>query len=90
MTAFFIGVLGAFAVVAPLCIGAIMGWKAHAAYTAHLEALQPPPPEQEPPSAEQMRRFMEDQEAFEAMLHYSPETAYGLTGDPLRDIAGKE
>jgi len=89
MTAFFIGVLGALTVLAPLCIGAFMGWKAHAAYTAHLEALQPPP-EHEPPSAEQMRRFKEDQEAFEAMLHYSPEMAYGVTGDPLRDLAGKE
>lgn len=90
MTAFFIGVLGALTVVVPLCIGAIIGWKAHSVYRSHLEELAPAAPELPSPTDEQMRQFKEDQEAFEAMLHYSPEMAYGITGDPLRDAARRE
>ena len=55
-----------------------------------LEELTPAAPELPSPTDEQMRQFKEDQEAFEAMLHYSPEMAYGITGDPLRDAARRE
>ena len=87
MTSFLFGVLGAFAVIVLLCTGAILGWKAHAFV---LEHRAPEPAPQHTPTAEELRRFKEDQEAFEAMLHYSPEMAYGVTGNALQDAARKE
>lgn len=87
MTSFLSGVLGALAVVVLLCTGAILGWKAHAFVWEHRAPEAAP---QHTPTAEEIRRFKEDQEAFEAMLHYSPEMAYGVTGNALQDAARKE
>ena len=90
MTAFLLGVLGALSVLALLSTGAIIGWKARTAYTAHLEALRPPAPEPHEMTPEELERFRQDQEAFETMLHYSPEIAYGLQSDPLQEMARKK
>ena len=87
MTAFLLGAFGAVLVIAPLCIGAIIGWKAHDKYTA---SLQPSAPEMRQPTEAELAQFKADQEAFEAMLHYSSERAYGLINDDLQELARKE
>lgn len=90
MTYVIYGAVGAIAVLLLLLSGAIIGWKAHGVYTAHLAAMQPAAPEPRQPTPEEVRQFMEDQEAFSTMLHYSPEIAYGFESDPLQEMARKE
>ena len=90
MSVFLFGAAGAISVLLLFIGGAIIGWKAHSKYTAHLESLRPAPVEHHTPTAEEMERFREDQEAFEAMLHYSPAMAYGIINDPLKEAARKE
>lgn len=90
MTAFVFGAVGALAVLLLFIGGAIMGWKARETYTKHLDSLRPAAPELQQPSPEELKQFMEDQEAFSAMLHYSPERAYGLVEDELQELARKE
>lgn len=87
MMAFFCGAFGAILVLALLSTGAFLGWKAHEKYSA---SAAPPQVELPQPTPEQLRQFAEDQEAFSAMLHYSPEMAYGITGDPLKEIGRTE
>lgn len=73
MTNFVYGCLGVLAVLALLSIGAFLGWKLHGAYDRHNRRVV-----REGVTEEQLRRFHADQEAFSAMMNYSPEIAYGL------------
>lgn len=73
MTNIIYGAIGVIAVLALLCIGAILGWRGHTAYDKHNRKVV-----REGVTEEQIRRFHADQEAFSAMINYSPETAYGL------------
>ena len=90
MNMFLLGAGGAILVLLLFIGGAFMGWKARGAYARHLESLRPAPRDVHQPSEEELRQFMEDQEAFSTMLHYSPEIAYGIASDPLQEAAKKE
>ena len=86
MTYVLLGAVGAISVLLLFISGAIIGWTANVRYRQHLEALRPAAAEPAKPTPEQLAQFKADQEAFEAMLHYSPEIAYGLQNDPLKAI----
>ena len=90
MTPFFLGVLVVVLVDGLFALGMWLGWSARIRYEKHLESLQPEAPEPQAMTPEQMEQFRQDQEAFETMLHYSPEIAYELITDPLQELARKE
>jgi predicted negative regulator of RcsB-dependent stress response len=71
MINFLIGAAGMLAVLGLLVLGAFFGWKARERFQA--KAVQ------EVSEAER-RRFEAEQQAFESMLNYNVDTAYGLTG----------
>ena len=71
MINFLIGAAGMLAVLGLLVLGAFFGWKAKERFQA--KAVQ------EVSEAER-RRFEAEQQAFESMLNYNADTAYGLTG----------
>ena len=73
MTNILYGSIGVIAVLVLLFIGAFLGWKLRVAYDQHNRNVV-----REGVTEEQIRRFHADQEAFSAMINYSPETAYGL------------
>ena len=73
MTNFVYGCLGVLAVLVLLSIGAFAGWKLHGAYDRHNRRVV-----REGVTEEQIRRYHADQEAFAAMMNYSPEIAYDL------------
>ena len=73
MTYFVYGCLGVLAVLALLSIGAFLGWRLRVAYDRHNRKVV-----QEGVTEEQLKRFRMDQEAFDAMMNYSTEVAYGL------------
>lgn len=80
-------VYGAVGVVAVLLLffgGAIIGWKARVAYEKHNNRIV-----REELTEEKKRQFLADQEAFDAMINYSPAIAYG-TQKPLAELAKKE
>lgn len=81
MIAVFYGAAGAILVLAVLSLGICAGWKAR-------ERLGRPAAAQEE-NEEEQRRFREQQRAFEDMLHYNIDTAYGR-GDVLSRLAGGE
>ena len=70
----FFSALGALAAVALLGLTAAVGWAAGAA-RRHGGRGQARRTDQE-----EHRRLLAEQKAFEAVLSYSPETAYGLGG----------
>lgn len=73
MTNFVYGAIGVLAVLMLLSIGAFLGWKVRSAYDRHNRKVV-----REGVTEEQIRRFHADQEAFTAMMNYSPEIAYDL------------
>lgn len=78
------GAVGVIAVLLLFIGGAILGWRLHKAYLAHNTRVV-----REELTDEQRRKFQADQAAFEAMLNYSTETAYGLN-PTLEELAKKE
>ena len=91
---FVVGALGGLFVFVLFVSGMYVGWAARSYFEERIEekaeALRPAAPEIQPMTAEQIQEFKEDQEAFSTMLHYSPEQAYGITGDPLPKLTKKE
>ncbi len=81
MIAVLYGALGALSVLALLSLGAAIGWKARS-----LQEMRRGVAEE---SDEEKRRFMEEQSAFENMLHYNIDTAYGRDRD-LEELLGGE
>ena len=81
MTNILYGSIGVIAVLVLLFIGAFLGWKLRIAYDRHNRKVV-----REGVTEEQIRRFHADQEAFSAMMNYSPEIAYDLpvTKEELR------
>ena len=71
MINFLLGAAGMLAVLGLLILGAFFGWKARELF--QVNAVQ------EVSEAER-RRFEAEQQAFESMLNYNADTAYGLTG----------
>lgn len=91
---FVIGCLGAIIVLGLFFGGAYVGWSVRTYFEERVdekvEDLRPELPSPTQMSPEQIQQFKEDQEAFETMLHYSSEQAYGVKVDPLSQLARKE
>lgn len=77
------GAVGVLAVLLFLFGGAVLGWKARVAYEEHNKKVI-----RQELTEEERRKFQESQEAFEAMLNYNVETAYG-TQPTLTELAKK-
>ena len=70
---FIFGAVGAVTVVALIALGVFIGWKANNAFRAHSNRVAA-----EEASEEERRQLIADQRAFESMLSYNQDTAYGL------------
>lgn len=82
MDNFIFGAVGALAVIALVALGAFIGWKANNAFRAHSTRVAA-----EEASEEERLRMVADQRAFETMLNYNQDTAYGLSKG-LDEMAG--
>lgn len=67
------GALGVLVVLALLALGIFVGWKANTAFRLHSTRVAA-----EEASEEERRQLVADQRAFESMLNYNQDTAYGL------------
>ena len=73
MTYVFYGAMGMLAVLGLLAAGTVIGWKAHGAwYERARKAVA------EEATEEERRQIVEQQRAFEGMLNYNLEQAYGM------------
>lgn len=81
MTNMIYGAAGVLSVLLLLFIGAFIGWKVRIAYEKHNRKVLV-----EQLSEEERSRLIEDQRAFEDMLHYNIDMAYG-TPQSLKDLA---
>lgn len=70
----FFSALGALAAVALLGLAAVVGWAAGAVPRCGSRR------QERFAAREERQRLLAEQKAFEAVLSYSPETAYGLGG----------
>ena len=84
MQYFVFGAVGAVSVMALLTIGVFIGWKANTAFRKHSSRVAA-----EEASEEERRQLIADQRAFETMLNYNQDTAYGLTKS-LSEMVGDE
>ena len=73
------GALGALMVLLALTLGLALGWKARDLLKIHRTVRTE--------NEEEKRRVWEEQQAFEHMLHYNMDTAYGLNAG-LGDLMG--
>ena len=73
MANFILGAVGALVVVALIAIGVFVGWQANNAFRAHSTRVAA-----EEASEEERRQLLAEQRAFESMLNYNQDTAYGL------------
>ena len=69
------GAVGMLAVLVLLAVGGFLGWKATRMYVRYRTKRV-----QEEVTQEQRRRLAAQQQAFEEMLRYNQDTAYGMTG----------
>lgn len=76
------GALGVLAVLGLLALGVFIGWKANSAFRAHSAKVAV-----QEASEEERRQLVAQQRAFESMLNYNVEAAYGMT-KPLEELAG--
>ncbi len=80
MMAVFCGAVGALLVIAVLALGVIIGWKAREMPGRRCAAER---------NGEEKGRMGEEQRAFEDMLHYNMNTAYGMNGGLERLMGGE-
>lgn len=73
MANFILGAVGALVVMALIAVGVIVGWQANNAFRAHSTRKAA-----EDASEEERRQLLAEQRAFESMLNYNQDTAYGL------------
>lgn len=66
------GAVGALSVLALLLLGGLAGWKANEVFNSRAK-----PCAAEDATEEQRRQLRLQQQAFEEMLHYNQDTAYG-------------
>ena len=71
----FFGAVGTLAVLGLLACGVFIGWKANGAFIRHSRQYAV-----EEATEEQRRQLLAQQQAFEEMLGYNADAAYGLTG----------
>jgi len=72
MTYILYGAVGVIAVLLLFMAGAYTGWRLRIAYEKHNRKVV-----HESMTEEQKQRFQQDQQAFEMMLNYNPDMAYG-------------
>lgn len=82
MTYVLYGAAGILAVLGLLALGGAMGWKIHGVWLDHTRKAVA-----KEATEEERRLLTEQQRAFEGMLHYNTEQAYGLTRR-LEELAG--
>ena len=70
------GALGVLAVLGLLVLGAFLGWRGHGAWLEHTRRSA-----RQEATEEERRALIADQRAFENMLSYNTDTAYGLVPD---------
>lgn len=68
------GALGALCVFGLVAVGVLIGWKANNAFRKHSTAAAA-----EEASEEERRQLIAQQQAFESMLNYNADMAYGVT-----------
>ncbi len=73
MDYFIFGAVGALSVMVLLATGVLIGWKANNSFRKHSSRVAA-----EEASEEERRQLIADQRAFETMLNYNQDTAYGL------------
>ena len=73
------GALGALVVLLALTLGLMLGWKAREMLSRNRTVCSE--------SDDEKRRAQEEQRAFENMLHYNMDTAYGLNAG-TEDLMG--
>lgn len=73
MTYVLYGALGTIGVLALMALGFWAGWKARIAWTEHTRQAAV-----SEATEEERRQLRAEQKAFEGMLNYNPETAYGM------------
>ena len=78
------GAVGVIAVLLLLLTGAIIGWRLHVAYLKHNTRVV-----RQELTEEERQKFRADQAAWEAMMNYSTEAAYGMQRS-LEEFAKKE
>lgn len=76
------GALGTLGVLALIALGFLAGWKARVSWQKHTRRAVA-----EEASEDERRAILAEQKAFEGMLNYSTETAYGLNIS-LEELAG--
>lgn len=69
MSFFLLGAAGMLAVLGLLSLGAFLGWKARGKFR---------PPSAQEISEEERRRFEAEQQAFQSIMGYNADTAYGM------------
>ena len=74
MLNFIFGAIGALVVIALIAIGFVIGWHANNAFRRHSTRVAA-----EEASEEERRQLIADQRAFETMLNYNQDIAYGIT-----------
>ena len=72
------GAVGTLAVLGLLAGGFFIGWKANQSFTKYSRARAA-----EEATEEQRRQFVAQQQAFENMLSYNVDTAYGMGGETV-------
>ncbi len=77
------GALGTLTVLGLLTLGVFIGWKANNAFRKHSNRVAA-----EEASEEERRQLIAEQRAFESMLNYNPDTAYGMNKG-LDDLEGE-
>lgn len=82
MTYVLYGALGVLVVLGLLVAGAAIGWKARGAWQDHAKRVVA-----EEATEEERRQLIESQRAFEGMLNYNAEQAYGMSKS-LEELAG--
>jgi predicted negative regulator of RcsB-dependent stress response len=78
------GALGILAVLGLLALGAWIGWRGHIAWQEHTHKCA-----RQEATEEERRSLLADQRAFENMLSYNTDMAYGLVPD-LDELARGE
>ena len=78
-----LGAVGALAVMLLIALGVFIGWNANNAFRSHSNKVAA-----EEASEEERRQLLADQRAFEAMLNYNQDTAYGMHKG-LDEMAGE-
>lgn len=76
------GALGTLAVLALLALGVFIGWKANTSFRTHSTRAAA-----EEASEEELRQLKAEQKAFESMLNYNQDTAYGMS-KTLEEMVG--